>query len=190
MDDALATGNKEHILTWAVIKERKYFLEFEPSPLLDEKGSIIGVLETIKDLTGQKLALQAVHDLVVKAKAGELSARANVKAEGDYKLLVDGVNEMLDAVIGPLNVAAEYVDRISKGDIPPVITDSYNGDFNEIKNNLNSLHRVDQRRCRRDGRPGGRRFRGSPDQAGRCQEVPGRLSGDDPGHERPDRLHS
>ncbi len=137
VDDALATGNKEHILTWAVIKERKYFLEFEPSPLLDEKGSIIGVLETIKDLTGQKLALQAVHDLVVKAKAGELSARANVKAEGDYKLLVDGVNEMLDAVIGPLNVAAEYVDRISKGDIPPVITDSYNGDFNEIKNNLN-----------------------------------------------------
>jgi methyl-accepting chemotaxis protein len=31
------------------------------------------------------------------------------------------------------------VDRISKGDIPPKITDSYNGDFNEIKNNLNVL---------------------------------------------------
>jgi methyl-accepting chemotaxis protein len=43
----------------------------------------------------------------------------------------------LDAVIGPLNVAAEYVDRISKGDIPPRITDTYYGDFNEIKNNLN-----------------------------------------------------
>ncbi|MGA3020005.1 MAG: methyl-accepting chemotaxis protein, partial [Bryobacteraceae bacterium] len=27
---------------------------------------------------------------------------------------------------------------ISKGDIPPKITDSYNGDFNEIKNNLNA----------------------------------------------------
>ena len=30
------------------------------------------------------------------------------------------------------------MDRISKGDIPPRITDSYNGDFNEIKNNLNT----------------------------------------------------
>ena len=30
------------------------------------------------------------------------------------------------------------MDRISKGDIPPKITDSYNGDFNEIKNNLNT----------------------------------------------------
>jgi methyl-accepting chemotaxis protein len=29
------------------------------------------------------------------------------------------------------------VDRISKGDIPPKITDVYKGDFNEIKNNLN-----------------------------------------------------
>jgi methyl-accepting chemotaxis protein len=31
------------------------------------------------------------------------------------------------------------VDRISKGDTPPQITDSYNGDFNTIKNNLNVL---------------------------------------------------
>jgi methyl-accepting chemotaxis protein len=56
------------------------------------------------------------------------------------------VNQTLDAVIGPLNVSAEYVDRISKGDIPPKITDTYNGDFNEIKNNLNvcidALNRV------------------------------------------------
>ena len=33
--------------------------------------------------------------------------------------------------------AAEYVDRISKGEIPAKITENYNGDFNEIKNNLN-----------------------------------------------------
>ena len=29
------------------------------------------------------------------------------------------------------------MDRIAKGDIPAKITDTYNGDFNEIKNNLN-----------------------------------------------------
>ena len=47
------------------------------------------------------------------------------------------MDDTLDSVIGPLNVAAEYVDRISKGDIPPKITDTYSGDSNEIKNNLN-----------------------------------------------------
>ena len=134
-------------------KDRKYFFEYRPIPSHNSKGEITGVVETIVDRTSQKLALQAVQDLVVKAKAGELSARADVKAEGDYQLLVDGVNEMLDALTGPLNVAADYVDRISKGDIPEKITEEYHGDFNNIKNNLNNLHR-------RDPRPGGRGRRG------------------------------
>ncbi|WP_277059006.1 MCP four helix bundle domain-containing protein, partial [Trichlorobacter lovleyi] len=72
------------------------------------------------------------------AIAGKLATRADAtKHQGDFQKIVVGVNETLDAVIGPLNVAAEYVDRISKGDIPPKITDNYSGDFNEIKNNLN-----------------------------------------------------
>ncbi|HAJ26272.1 MAG TPA: chemotaxis protein, partial [Syntrophus sp. (in: bacteria)] len=78
--------------------------------------------------------------LVKAAIEGKLATRADAtKHQGDFQKIVEGVNRTLDAVIGPLNVAAEYVDRISKGDIPPTITDNYNGDFNEIKNNLNVL---------------------------------------------------
>ena len=76
--------------------------------------------------------------LVKAAVEGKLATRADAtKHQGDYRKIVEGVNQTLDAVIGPLNVSAEYVDRISKGDIPPKITDNYSGDFNEIKNNLN-----------------------------------------------------
>ena len=84
-------------------------------------------------------ALAADTGLLAKAAVeGKLATRADAtKHEGDFRKVVEGVNQTLDAVIGPLNVAAEYVDRISKGDIPPKITDKYNGDFNEIKNNLN-----------------------------------------------------
>ena len=89
--------------------------------------------------------VDAVNALVADANAlnvaaveGKLATRADAsKHQGDFRKIVQGVNECLDAVIGPLNVAAGYVDRISKGDIPPKITDKYNGDFNEIKNNLN-----------------------------------------------------
>src|ERR1035437_6938979 len=71
---------------------------------------------------------------------GKLATRADAsKHQGDFKAIVLGVNQTLDAVIGPLNVAAEYIDRISKGDIPSKITDNYNGDFNEIKTNINIL---------------------------------------------------
>ncbi|KAG1647696.1 ABC transporter C family member 3 [Nymphon striatum] len=68
--------------------------------------------------------------------------RANIKAlVEDANTLamaaVDGVNQTLDAVINPLNIAANYVDDISKGKIPAKITEDYSGDFSAIKNNLN-----------------------------------------------------
>ena len=93
-----------------------------------------------------KNTIDAIRELIAEAGmlsktaiAGKLDTRGNAeKFKGGYKEIVAGVNKTLDAVIGPLNVAAEYVDRISKGDIPPKITDNYNGDFNEIKNNLNN----------------------------------------------------
>jgi methyl-accepting chemotaxis protein len=76
--------------------------------------------------------------LVKAAVEGNLQVRGNPDLVGaEFRPILVGVNETLDAVIGPLNVAAEYVDRISKGDMPPKITDRYNGDFNTIKNNLN-----------------------------------------------------
>ena len=83
-----------------------------------------------------------VQDAVMLSKAaveGKLSTRADAaKHQGEYRKVIDGFNLTLDNVIKPLNVSAEYVDRISKGDIPPRITENYNGDFNEIKNNLNA----------------------------------------------------
>lgn len=53
--------------------------------------------------------------------------------------IIEGVNGSLDAVINPLNVAAGYIDQISKGIIPAKITHPYHGDFNTIKNNINNL---------------------------------------------------
>ena len=89
--------------------------------------------------------IDAVGLLITDTKAlsqtaidGKLDNRADAsRHQGDFRKIIEGINATLDAVVGPLNVAAEYVDRISKGEIPPKITDQYRGDFNEIKNNLN-----------------------------------------------------
>jgi methyl-accepting chemotaxis protein len=104
-----------------------------------------GDFNTIKN--NLNTCIEAVNMLVddadmlsVAAVEGRLATRADaMKHGGDFRKIVKGVNDTLDAVINPLNVAARYVDRISKGDIPPRISDNYNGDFNEIKNNLNTL---------------------------------------------------
>ena len=73
------------------------------------------------------------------SKDGRLSERGKPEQfRGAYAEIVRGVNAILDAVITPLNVAADYVDKISRGAIPSKISDTYNGDFNTIKNNLNN----------------------------------------------------
>jgi methyl-accepting chemotaxis protein len=88
--------------------------------------------------------LQGLHKelarLTEASNAGKLSERGrHEQFSGAYAEIVRGVNAILDAVIVPLNVSAKYVEQISKGDNPPLITDTYNGDFNLIKNNLNAL---------------------------------------------------
>lgn len=102
-----------------------------------------GDFNAIKDNLNH--CIDAVNALIADANmlseaavAGRLSTRADAsKHEGDFRKIVEGVNHTLDAVISPLNVAAEYVDHIAKGRIPAKITDTYRGDFNTIKNNLN-----------------------------------------------------
>jgi methyl-accepting chemotaxis protein len=104
----------------------------------DETGQLLSsmrtMVESIKALVGDTMMLSK------GAIEGKLATRADAsKHNGAYREVIEGVNGTLDAVIGPLNTAAEYVDRISKGDMPPQIRDEYNGDFNSIKNNLNTL---------------------------------------------------
>jgi methyl-accepting chemotaxis protein len=103
----------------------------------DEIGILLTSLKTMQDNI-KNLVSDSVK-LSEAAVDGRLSTRADAsKHQGDFRRVVDGVNATLDSVIGPLNVAANYVERISKGDIPDKITNTYNGDFNTIKINLNA----------------------------------------------------
>jgi methyl-accepting chemotaxis protein len=69
---------------------------------------------------------------------GKLQVRGNPESVTlEFRPVLVGINSMLDAVINPLNMAAQNINRISKGDIPEKITAIYHGDFNEIKNSLN-----------------------------------------------------
>lgn len=102
----------------------------------DEIGLMLGAMDkmikTIKEL------VKDVETLSNAAVQGKLNVRADVtKHQGEFYQIVSGFNSTLDSVVNPLNVAANYIERIAKGDIPKPITENYNGDFNEIKNNLN-----------------------------------------------------
>jgi len=70
---------------------------------------------------------------------GRLSERAQVELfSGEDRAILEAMNSMLDALVAPVAFTSTYIERIGKGNIPEKITDTYNGDFNIIKNNLNA----------------------------------------------------
>jgi methyl-accepting chemotaxis protein len=94
----------------------------------------MGISKILKSL------LNETNKLVEATLAGKLNTRANPEETNfEFRAIPEGINRTLDAVIDPLNMAAEYVERISKGDNPELISKEYYGDFNSIKNNINSL---------------------------------------------------
>lgn len=144
---------------------REVWIQASYNPILDLNGTPFKVVKYATDITAQKNAIQAmIGDAIMLSQAaveGKLSTRADAsRHQGDYRKVVEGVNATLDAVIGPLNVSAKYVDDISAGLVEASnvlramadndytqrvpagkrakITDTYNGDFNTIKNNLNA----------------------------------------------------
>ena len=98
--------------------------------------SLILLSGNIRNILGS--ILSETKKLTESATAGKLDVRADTeKINFEFRPILEGTNGLLDALIAPLNVAAEYIDRISKGDVPLKITEDYKGDFNEIKDNLN-----------------------------------------------------
>jgi methyl-accepting chemotaxis protein len=122
-----------------VVQGKKVAVRTTAAPIFDRERHMVGIVELTYPAEAERKGAEETIRIAAAVKDGRLSERINLDGfEGLQRKLLEGVNQTLDAVIGPLNVSAEYVDRISKGDIPPRITDTYHGDFNEIKNNLNT----------------------------------------------------
>ncbi len=102
-----------------------------------------------KDMLGKSLEVMVgnirniigeIRMLTESVSEGRLDVRGDTgRFEGDYGEIIHGINETLDAVISPLNMAAGYIERISSGDFPEKISKIHKGDFNKIKDNINTL---------------------------------------------------
>jgi methyl-accepting chemotaxis protein len=84
-----------------------------------------------------------VTDATVLAQAavdGKLSTRADVaRHHGDYRKIVEGVNETLDAVIGPLNDVAKNLSQLAAGDLTVNMSGNYAGDFKQLSQAVNTV---------------------------------------------------
>ena len=111
-------------------------LTMDVIPRSDQDVLGISMADMIKSL---RELIQETEMLTEAAVAGKLSVRGNTEAlNGGYRDIIEGVNATLDAVIGPLNMASGYIDRIGKGEIPEKINSEAKGDFADLINSINS----------------------------------------------------
>jgi methyl-accepting chemotaxis protein len=99
---------------------------------------VLGI-ELTSMVTTIKTIIDEINGLIENVKNGDVQARLNINEyRGGWIELTDGINKLIETFTAPMNVTAQYIEKISLGDIPEKITDTYYGDFNNIKNNLNN----------------------------------------------------
>jgi methyl-accepting chemotaxis protein len=74
------------------------------------------------------------------AVEGKLSTRADAnRHKGEYRKIVQGVNETLDAVIGPMADVGTALEKLAAGDFTVTVNGKYAGDFETLSRAVNSL---------------------------------------------------
>ena len=87
------------------------------------------------------LALLNDADMLAKAAVeGKLGTRADVsKHMGDYRKIIQGVNDTLDAVIVPINEAMRIADSYAAGDLTARVEIETQGDFTRFAESLDKI---------------------------------------------------
>ncbi|MDV2482765.1 PAS domain S-box protein [Methanoculleus sp. Wushi-C6] len=108
------------------------------------RQNFVRIAESLVEVRGNIGAmLEDAAMLAQAAQDGNLRARADVaRHEGEYRRIVEGVNAMLDSVIAPLNVAADFITDVSMGNELEKVTGDYRGDYARIKESINRCREI------------------------------------------------
>ncbi|MDF2567326.1 MAG: tap1 [Oscillospiraceae bacterium] len=88
--------------------------------------------ETLYDVLGE------ISQVTSAAKAGNLSYRADAGSlNGGFKGIVQGVNDILDEIMNPIEEASKVLEEMEKGNLQTSMQGNYKGDHAKIKNALN-----------------------------------------------------
>lgn len=142
---SMASGVNEMVLGHISVKKKamacieefgkgNFNAELETFP--GKKAFINRTIEQVR--SNLKALITDTNELSKAAIAGKLSQRADVsRHSGDFRLIIQGINETLDAVIHPVNEAASVLEKVAARDLTVRMNGEYHGDLHRIKASLN-----------------------------------------------------
>ncbi len=106
--------------------------------MITKAQSGIDSYELVRDKI--KMLIDEAGQLTKDAQAGLLDNRADTaRFEGAYKEIVTGINDMLDAVLLPIQDGAKVLEVMATGDLTARVTADYKGQHQKIKESINKL---------------------------------------------------
>jgi methyl-accepting chemotaxis protein len=103
-----------------------------------------GDLEVMKNNVNKiALVLQAFREeargLIDAAAHGRLEERADAsRFQGAYGEIINGINSIMDAILGPVANIREKLGRVSDGDLTAYVHEDYDGDHAALRDALNA----------------------------------------------------
>jgi len=132
-------SNQEHIDDTILDPEKHDLpIRYTGFPIKDSKGNISGSLLSFMDISGEREIKNEIVHIIQAINQGNISVRGNEKKfSGSYGEIVVNVNRMVESLIKPITLAVKSIESISNGIIPEPITETYEGEFDRLKSNIN-----------------------------------------------------
>jgi len=106
--------------------------------ITDDKDEIGPALNKMINAIG--LMSNEISTCCKAALKGNLSHRADVTPyQGKYQEIVQGFNDTIDAIMGPINEASRVLAKLAGKDMTARMIGEYEGDYAKIKDTLNML---------------------------------------------------
>lgn len=103
----------------------------------DEIGTLAGSFNKMKDTI-----IEVIEEIKIMSKnaiEGDLSFRGNKSNfSGDFQIIIDGINQTLDAVVEPIKESSAVLGEMSKANLQVAVVGNYKGDHAVIKDSINN----------------------------------------------------
>ena len=110
------------------------------SEIPDLPGRQIALSNALKSLQQNvSMLVDDINDLAMATLRGNLSYRADAsRHKGEFRGIVRGINNTMDAAVDPINDAAGVLDALANYDLSIQMTGAYEGEHERIKNAVNA----------------------------------------------------
>jgi methyl-accepting chemotaxis protein len=138
--EAMRTGTVCTGEAQAKVRGRDWPVRVICSPRYDSNGRLVGCFQVMYDATEEIRVSREIMQMVAAGREGRLQARGDVEAfRGNYRMLVEGLNTLLDAFVEPLSEASGVLARIAAMDMTARVEGKYQGDHARLKEDINKM---------------------------------------------------